>query len=118
MENKIEMNGRKREEEINSFLTEYATFKEAAAKQLGNNEEAIASRYQIFLSAGSRNLSSSGFRKPQWADQPASEKQKALIRKLVEKKRLQLDLGSAGSIDTITKGQASRVLDRVFGRRA
>ncbi len=95
MENKIETNGGKREEEINSFLTEYAAFRKAAAKQLGDKEEAIAGLYQIFLGAGSRNPSSSGFRKPQWVDQPASEKQKALIKKLVEKKRLQLDLGSA-----------------------
>lgn len=110
------------EERINSFLSGYVAFREAALKQVGKEE--VVGLYQVYLnrryawnSNGDKKYPTfNGKSTGKWASQLASDRQKKWIKKLVERGRVKFEGGT--SIDTITKIEASRILDTIFGKRA
>jgi hypothetical protein len=123
-------------EEINRFLEDYATFKDLAAKELNKREvdgtvgsikeENILCLYKLFVLERNRRAARGsggnlGYKKwssgsnAKWNEQPASERQKGLIKKLVDRGRVKFEGGT--SIETMTKKSASEILDTVFGKR-
>ena len=119
--------------EISRFLADYAVFRGFAAESLNKREadgtvgsikeENVLYLYKLFL-AGHRASGAggnSGYRK--WGaskidtgSQPATDRQKELIRKLVERGRVKFEGGT--SLETVTRKDASEILDKVFGKRA
>ena len=109
--------------EIGRFLADYAVFRGFAAESCGGKEENVLCLYKLFL-AGRRATGAggnSGYRR--WGagkidngGQPATDRQKELIRKLVGRGRVTFEGGT--SLETVTRKEASEILDRVFGKRA
>jgi len=108
--------------EIGRFLADYAIFRGFAAESCGGKEENVLCLYKLFL-AGRRAGSAGGNdRYSKWSagkvdngSQPATDRQKELIRKLVGRGRVKFEGGT--SLETVTKADASRILDSVFGKR-
>jgi hypothetical protein len=111
-----------RVEEINQFLSNYTAFREAALKQV--EKEEIVGLYSVYLSRRYAWNSNGDKKYPtfngkstgKWASQLATDRQKKWIKKLVERGRVKFEGGT--SLETITKMEASRILDTIFGKRA
>ena len=121
------------ESEISGFLTDYAIFRGFAAETLNKREadgtvgsikeENVLCLYKLFL-AGRHTSGAGGTSKfSKWnagrvdnGSLLATDRQKELIRKLVGRGRVKFEGGT--SLETLTRKDASEILDRVFGKRA
>jgi len=111
------------ESEISGFLTDYAVFRGFAAESCGGKEENVLCLYKLFLAGRRANGVGGNGRYRKWGagrvdngNQPATERQKELIRKLVGRGRVRFEGGT--SLETVTRKDASEILDKVFGKRA
>jgi len=119
--------------EISRFLADYAVFRGFAAEALNKREadgtvgsikeENVLCLYKLFLAGRHANGAGGTSRFSKWnagkmdnGSQPATERQKELIRKLVGRGRVKFEGGT--SLETVTRKEASEILDRVFGKRA
>jgi len=111
------------ESEISGFLTDYAVFRGFAAESCGGKEENVLCLYKLFLAGRRANGAGGSDKYRKWnagktdnGGQPATERQKELIRKLVGRGRVKFEGGT--SLETLTKKEASDILDKIFGKRA
>ena len=108
--------------EIGRFLADYAVFRGFAAESCGGKEENVLCLYKLFLAGRRANGAGGNDRYRKWnagkvdnSNQPATDRQKELIRKLVARGRVKFEGGT--SLETLTRKDASEILDRVCGKR-
>jgi len=101
--------------EMDEFVAEYATFEKSLKSAVGQiSEEQLVTLYAIFRkNARTDRMNGNNYRSV--PDQPATEKQKAVINNLISRKRIELNQ-SVPHVDNLTKKQASRILSVVFKR--
>jgi len=108
--------------EIDRFLADYAVFRGFAAESCGGKEENILCLYKLFLAGRRTNGAGGNGRYGKWnagkvdnGGLPATDRQKELIKKLVGRGRVKFEGGT--SLETVTRKEASEILDKVFGKR-
>jgi len=100
-------------EEIGEFVAEYADFEKSLKSVVGQiPEEQLVTLYAIFRKdARTDRVNGNGYKSE--LDPPATEKQKAAIKGLVNRKGMDPSI----SVDKMTKKEASKILSAVYSNK-
>lgn len=110
MENKFE----NKMKEMDEFADELKVFIETVMVKIGAikfDPEQIVTLFAIYKKNGRAERMNGGYRPKSNPNAPATEKQLGLIRSLMTKGKLK-----QSGLDGLTKGGASKLLDKAFGK--